>query len=50
VGDADPVQAVEDALREFNAREVVVVTVPEAPQGALAELERRLPLPVRRLD
>jgi hypothetical protein len=50
VGDADPVQAIEDTLREFNAREVVVVTGPDAPEGALAELERRLPLPVRRLD
>lgn len=49
VGDADPVQAVEDALRSYRAREVVVVAGPEALEGALEELARRLPLPVRRL-
>ena len=49
VGDADPVQAVEDVLREYRAREVVVVAGPDAPEEALTELERRLPLPMRRL-
>lgn len=49
VGDADPVQAIEDALRSYKAREVAVVTGPEAPEAALAELERRLPLPMRRV-
>jgi hypothetical protein len=50
VGDADPVQAVEDELRTFPASEVVLVTGPDPPEAALAELARRLPLPVRRLE
>jgi hypothetical protein len=49
VGDADPVQAVEDALRTYQASEVAVVTGPDAPEAALSELARRLPLPVRRI-
>lgn len=49
VGDPDPVQAVEDELRTYPARELVLVTGPEAPEHAIAELTRRLPLPVRRL-
>jgi hypothetical protein len=50
VGDPDAVQAVEDELRTFPASELVLVTGPDPPEAALAELERRLPLPVRRLD
>jgi hypothetical protein len=50
VGDSDPVQAVEDELRTFSASEVVLVTGPDPPEAALAELTRRLPLPVRRLE
>ena len=50
VGDADPVQAVEDELRTFPASEVVLVTGPDPPEPALAELARRLPVPLRRLD
>jgi hypothetical protein len=49
VGDSDPMQAVEDALREFAADEVIVA----APNGGddrgrelVAELRRRLELPV----
>jgi len=49
VGDPDPVQAVEDELRSYPARELVLVTGADAPEEALAELTRRLPLPVRRL-
>jgi hypothetical protein len=49
VGDADPVQAVEDELRSYPARELVLVTGEQAPEDALAEITRRLPLPVRRL-
>ena len=49
VGDPDPVLAVEDELRSYPAREVVLVAGPDAPEDALAELTRRLPLPVRRL-
>jgi len=49
VGDADPVQAVEDELRSYPARELVLVTGEDTPADALAEITRRLPLPVRRL-
>jgi hypothetical protein len=47
VGDPDPVQAVEDELRSYPASEVVLVAGGAAPVDALAELNRRLPLPVR---
>jgi hypothetical protein len=50
VGDADAVQAVEDELRTFPASEVVLVTGPDPPEADLADLVRRLPLPVRRLE
>jgi hypothetical protein len=46
VGDPDPVQAVEDELRTFAASELVLVA--DGDDGALSELSRRLPLPVRR--
>lgn len=37
VGDVDPVQAIEDALREFPADEVLVVTGPGRETGWLEE-------------
>ena len=37
VGDTDPVQAIEDALREFPADEIVVVTRPGDDAGWLEE-------------
>jgi hypothetical protein len=49
VGDPDPVQAVEDELRTYPANELVLVTDAEVPDSALAELTRRLPLPVTRI-
>jgi hypothetical protein len=50
VGDPDPMQAVEDTLREYAADEVIVA-VPEEDEGEsaralVAELRRRLDLPV----
>jgi hypothetical protein len=50
VGDSDPVQAVEDELRSYPARELVLIPGEDAPEDALAELTRRLPLPVRRIQ
>jgi nucleotide-binding universal stress UspA family protein len=54
VGDPDPVQAIEDALRQFPADEVLVVTRPgdEAgwlEQDAAAEAEERFGVPVTHL-
>ena len=49
VGDADPVQAVEDCLRTFPAQEVVFVTPPGSEDGAVADVRRRLDRPVRAL-
>jgi hypothetical protein len=54
VGDTDPVQAIEDALRQFPADEVVVVTRPgdEAgwlEKGAAGEAEERFGVPVTRI-
>jgi hypothetical protein len=49
VGDSDPVQAVEDALRTFPAQEVVFVTDPDR-SGTVAEVRRRLDRPVRVLE
>jgi hypothetical protein len=54
VGDADPVQAIEDALRQFPADEVLVVTRPgdEAgwlEQDAAAEASERFGVPVTHL-
>jgi hypothetical protein len=46
VGDADPVQAVEDALRTFAAQEVVFVTGPDHDDD-VDEVRRRLDRPVR---
>ena len=54
VGDSDPVQAVEDALREFGADEIIVVTRPDAEAswlegGSAAEALRRFSVPVTHL-
>jgi hypothetical protein len=49
VGDGDPVQAVEDELRGFPAREVVLVDGPGVGSGEVAEVRRRLDRPVREL-
>jgi hypothetical protein len=49
VGDSDPVQAVEDALRTFPAQELVFVTGP-GHGGEVEELRRRLDRPVRVLE
>ena len=49
VGDADPLQAVEDTLRQFAADEVLVGLPDEndgQARGLLAELRRRLDMPV----
>ena len=39
VGDADPLQAIEDALRTFGAEEIIIST---HPQGRSNWLERRI--------
>ena len=54
VGDTDPVQAIEDALREFPADEVVVVTPPGEEAGwlekdAAAAADERFGVPVTHL-
>ena len=54
VGDTDPVQAIEDALREFPADELVVVTHPDEDagwleQGTAEEALDRFDLPVTHL-
>jgi nucleotide-binding universal stress UspA family protein len=54
VGDVDPVQAIEDALREFPADELIVVTHAGGEAGWLekdegAEALERFDLPVTRL-
>ena len=54
-GDADPLQAAEDALADFEADELVVVTHPEdeatwLEEGRADDIERRFPgLEVKRL-
>jgi len=54
-GDADPLQAAEDALADFEADELVVVTRPDEQatwleEGRAADIERRFPgLEVTRL-
>ena len=47
-GDVDPVQAVEDALRDFPADEILLVARPDQNGGVEASL-RRFGLPVTRL-
>jgi hypothetical protein len=49
VGDSDPVQAVEDALRSFPAQEVVFVAEPDRAVE-VEEVRRRLDRPVRVLS
>ncbi|MGH2980629.1 MAG: hypothetical protein ACRDKV_01120 [Solirubrobacterales bacterium] len=54
VGDPDPLQAVEDTLRDFAADEVIVA-IPQGGQESdaralMAELRRRLDLPVHPLS
>jgi hypothetical protein len=54
VGDTDPVQAIEDALREWPADEVVVVTPPGEEAGwlekdAAGEAKQRFGVPVTHL-
>ena len=54
VGDTDPVQAIEDALRTFPADEVLVVTRPEEDaswleQDSAEEARERFGVPVTRL-
>ena len=49
VGDADPVQAIEDQLHTFAAREVVLVDGPGVGSREVEEVRRRLDRPVTRL-
>lgn len=49
VGDSDPVQAVEDALRTFGAQEVVFVTPPGDGRD-VEQVRHRLDRPVRVLE
>jgi hypothetical protein len=54
VGDSDPLQAIEDALRTFPADEVIIITLPEESaawleSGAGEEAQRRFALPVTHL-
>jgi hypothetical protein len=54
VGDTDPVQAIEDALREFPADELVLVTHPDEgaswlEEGTAEEALARFDLPITRL-
>ena len=54
VGDSDPVQAIEDALRTFPADELLLVTRPDddagwLEEGAAAEALARFSLPVTHL-
>jgi hypothetical protein len=54
VGDTDPVQAIEDALREFPADELVLVTHPDEDaswleEGTAEEALARFDLPVTHL-
>ena len=50
VGDADPVQAIEDELRTFPAREVVLAGGGGFSSGQVEEIRRRLDRPVRQLE
>ncbi len=49
VGDEDPIQALEDALRSFAAVEVVVVAPDRLGEARIAELGDRLELPLRQV-
>lgn len=50
VGDSDLVQAVEDELHTFAAREVVLIGAAGVRAGAAGDLRRRLDRPVRELS
>jgi hypothetical protein len=52
VGDSDPVKAIEDALREFPADEVLVITLPDddaswLEAGSADTAQARFRLPIR---
>ncbi len=54
VGDSDPLQAIEDALRTFPADEVIIITMPDESgswleSGAGEEARRRFALPITHL-
>ena len=54
VGDSDPLQAIEDALRTFPADEVIIITLPDESgswleSGAGEEAQRRFALPITHL-
>jgi hypothetical protein len=54
VGDSDPLQAIEDALRTFPADEVIIITLPDESgswleSGFGEEAQRRFALPVTHL-
>src|SRR5580698_4798 len=54
VGDSDPLQAIEDALRTFPADEVIIITRPDESAswletGAGEEAQRRFTVPVTHL-
>jgi hypothetical protein len=49
VGDADSIQAIEDELRTFPAREVVLAGDESLDPGEVEELRRRLDRPVRKI-
>jgi hypothetical protein len=54
VGDTDPLQAIEDALRQFRADELIVVTRPGSEasfleEGSAEEASERFGLPVSHL-
>jgi hypothetical protein len=50
VGDGSPIQAIEDTLHSFPAREVIVLDGPGLGPSEVAELRRRLDRPVRELN
>lgn len=49
VGDGDIVQAVEDTVRTYAATEVAILTGAVDAEAEIATLERRLPVPLRRV-
>jgi hypothetical protein len=54
VGDSDPVKAIEDALRDFPAEELIVITRPDEEaewleEGSGAAAQKRFSLPVTHL-
>ena len=49
VGDGDAVQAIEDELRTFPAREVVLAGGESFPRSEVEELRRRLDRPIREI-